>query len=197
MYSAFQQGEADPLPELEIQYADYAVWQRKWVEGEILQRQAEYWKEALAGAPALLELPADHARPAQQDYRGSLCRVVLDEKLTAGLKELSRRHGTTLFMTLLAGLGSTTGTAVGSAGCGDWHAGGQPRAGGDREADWFLRQHAGAAYGSVGLADSVESCWSESRRRLWRRSSIRIFPSSRWWSWRSRCAVWHTVHCFR
>ena len=81
---------------------DYAVWQRKWMEGEILQRQAEYWKEHLAGAPALLELPADHARPAQQDYAGAVCRLVLDGELTAELKELSQRHGTTLFMTLLA-----------------------------------------------------------------------------------------------
>ena len=96
-------GEADPLPALEIQYADYAVWQRKWMEGEILQQQAAYWKGALAGAPALLELPTDHPRPAQQDYAGALAKLTLDEQLTAGLKELSRRHGTTLYMTLLAG----------------------------------------------------------------------------------------------
>ena len=78
-------------------------WQRQWIEGEILQQQADYWKNALAGAPALLELPTDHPRPAQQDYAGAFAELVLDEKLTAGLKELSRRHGTTLFMTLLAG----------------------------------------------------------------------------------------------
>ena len=102
LYGAFLRGEADPLPELEIQYADYAVWQRQWIEGEILQQQAAYWKTALAGAPALLELPADHPRPAQQDYAGAFAELVLDEQLTAGLKALSRRHGTTLFMTLLA-----------------------------------------------------------------------------------------------
>ena len=103
LYGAFERGEGDPLPELEIQYADYAVWQRKWMEGEILQRQAEYWKATLAGAPAVLELPTDHARPAQQDHRGAVVELVLEEQLTAGLKELSRRHGTTLYMTLLAG----------------------------------------------------------------------------------------------
>ena len=102
LYGAFLRGEDDPLPELEIQYADYAVWQRQWIEGEILQQQAAYWKANLAGTPALLELPADHPRPAQQDYAGAFTGLVLDEQLTAGLRELSRRHGTTLFMTLLA-----------------------------------------------------------------------------------------------
>ena len=69
-------GEADPLPELSLQYADYAVWQRKWIEGDILKQQGEYWKTALAGVPAVLEIPADHARPAQQDYAGGLGGVV-------------------------------------------------------------------------------------------------------------------------
>ena len=72
------------------------------MEGEVLEQQAAYWKTALAGAPALLELPADHPRPAQQDYAGAFAGLVLDESLTAGLRELSRRYGTTLFMTLLA-----------------------------------------------------------------------------------------------
>ena len=103
LYGAFLGGEADPLPELEIQYADYAVWQRQWIEGEILQQQAAYWKTTLAGAPALLELPTDHTRPVQQDFAGGFVELVLDEPLTAGLKDLSRRHGTTLYMTLLAG----------------------------------------------------------------------------------------------
>ena len=103
LYRAFLRGEADPLPELEIQYADYAVWQRKWIEGEILQQQAAYWKNALAGAPALLELPTDYPRPAQQDFVGALAKLGLDGQLTAGLKGLGRRHGVTLYMTLLAG----------------------------------------------------------------------------------------------
>jgi hypothetical protein len=101
LYNAFLRGEDDPLPELDIQYADYAVWQRQWIEGEVLQQQAAYWKTALADVPALLELPTDHPRPAQQDYAGAFAEVVLEEELTAGLKELSRRHGATLFMTLL------------------------------------------------------------------------------------------------
>ena len=103
LYGAFLHGEEDPLPELKIQYVDYAVWQRQWIEGEVLQRQASYWKTALLGAPALLELPTDYPRPAQQDFAGGFAKLSLDEPLTAALKELSRRHGTTLFMTLMAG----------------------------------------------------------------------------------------------
>jgi len=103
LYGAFRDGGADPLPALEVQYADYAAWQRRWVEGEILQRQADYWTEALAGAPALLELPTDHPRPAQVDHAGARLRLVLEEDLTSGLKALGRRQGTTLFMTLVAG----------------------------------------------------------------------------------------------
>jgi amino acid adenylation domain-containing protein len=103
LYGAYREKKEDPLPELGIQYADYAVWQRRQMEGTLLKRQTEYWKQALAGAPALLELPANHARPAQQNYAGAMVELVLDEELTAGLKELSQRRGVTLYMTLLAG----------------------------------------------------------------------------------------------
>jgi len=103
LYGAYVRGEKDPLPELPVQYADYAVWQRKWMEGEILEQQAEYWRKNLEGAPELLELPADRARPAQRDYIGAVVPVTLNQRLTAGLKKLSARHGTTLYMTLLAG----------------------------------------------------------------------------------------------
>jgi amino acid adenylation domain-containing protein len=103
LYSVFHDGREDPLPELEIQYADYAVWQRRWIEGEILQQQGAYWKAALAGVPEVLELPADHPRRAQQDFAGAFAQLVLDQQLTSGLRALGQRHGTTLFMTLLAG----------------------------------------------------------------------------------------------
>ncbi|HVG45327.1 MAG TPA: condensation domain-containing protein, partial [Longimicrobium sp.] len=103
LYAAFRRGERDPLPPLPVQYADYAVWQRTWVEGEVLRQQAEYWKTTLTGAPELLELPVDHPRPARQDHAGAALGIDLGEALTAGLKSLGQRHGTTLFMTLLAG----------------------------------------------------------------------------------------------
>ncbi|MGC5821119.1 condensation domain-containing protein, partial [Ralstonia pseudosolanacearum] len=103
LYEAYRAGNADPLPALPIQYADYAVWQRRWLEGGELQRQGTYWEQALAGAPTLLSLPTDRARPAQQDYAGGSVEVIFDDTLSAGLRKLSQRHGTTLFMTVLAG----------------------------------------------------------------------------------------------
>jgi amino acid adenylation domain-containing protein len=103
LYGAFQRGEADPLPELEVQYLDYSVWQREWVGGETLRQQADYWTQALAGVPELLALPTDHPRPAAQDHAGAMAGLELGEELVAGLRALSMRHGATLFMTLLAG----------------------------------------------------------------------------------------------
>ncbi|HEV3050682.1 MAG TPA: amino acid adenylation domain-containing protein, partial [Longimicrobium sp.] len=103
LYGAFRAGSPDPLPPLPVQYADYAAWQRQWVKGEVLQRQADYWRETLSGAPELLELPTDHARPVRQDFAGAWLEVELDEALTAALKTLGQRHGATLHMTLLAG----------------------------------------------------------------------------------------------
>ena len=113
LYGAFVRGEGDPLPELGVQYPDYAVWQRQWMQGEILRQQAEYWKTTLAGAPALLELPADHARPADQEYVGAWHEVMLDEELVIGIKELSKQHGATLYMTLLAGWAALLGRLSG------------------------------------------------------------------------------------
>lgn len=102
-YKAFVRGEADPLPELEVQYADYAVWQRKWITGKVLAQQADYWKSVLDGAPPLLKLPTDHLRPVKQDYAGAFVELVLNEKLSTGLRWLSKQHGTTLYVTLLTG----------------------------------------------------------------------------------------------
>ncbi|WP_331691318.1 non-ribosomal peptide synthase/polyketide synthase [Pseudomonas sp. ZY71] len=102
LYQAFSQGQPDPLPPLTLQYTDYAVWQRRWLSGELLQRQSEFWQQNLAGAPALLLLPTDRVRPAQQGYAGSSVDVVLDERLSAGLRALGQRHGVTLYMTLMS-----------------------------------------------------------------------------------------------
>src|SRR5262245_26098831 len=103
LYNSYRSGQGDPLPSLACQYADYAAWQRRWLSGEVLQRQADYWKSTLAGAPELLELPTDRPRPAQQDFAGSGVEIELDAELTRGLKALSQRRGATLYMTLLAG----------------------------------------------------------------------------------------------
>jgi amino acid adenylation domain-containing protein len=103
LYGAFSRGAENPLSPLRIQYPDYAAWQREWLTGERLQKQSEYWREALAEAPALLELPTDRPRPEQQSFAGGSVPVVIERELAEGLKELSRRHGVTLFMTLLSG----------------------------------------------------------------------------------------------
>ncbi len=102
LYRAFIHGESSPLGDLAIQYADYAVWQREWLEGEVLEKQLTYWKEQLEGIPAVINLPTDHARPAVQSFRGKRQSIELSKELTEGLKRLSRKEGVTLFMTLLA-----------------------------------------------------------------------------------------------
>ncbi|MFN9661595.1 MAG: non-ribosomal peptide synthetase, partial [Cyanobacteriota bacterium] len=103
LYGALRRREADPLPALPIQYADYAVWERRWVAEERLQCQAAYWQDALTGAPVLLELPTDRPRPTVFDQAGAVVPVVIDAALTGKLKALARRHRATLFQVLLAG----------------------------------------------------------------------------------------------
>jgi amino acid adenylation domain-containing protein/thioester reductase-like protein len=90
------------LPDLPIQYADYARWQRRWLQGEVLERQLAYWKQALDGAPPFVDLPLDHPRPAAQTFRGGRETIVLPSSLARTLREFSEREGATLFMTLLA-----------------------------------------------------------------------------------------------
>ena len=101
LYEAFHEGRPARLPELPVQYADYAVWQREWLQGDALAEQLSYWKQALADLP-VLDLPTDRPPPAVASYRGGRLAFELGEDLTRGLKELNRREGTTLFMTLLA-----------------------------------------------------------------------------------------------
>jgi len=101
LYKAFLHGEASPLPELPIQYADFAVWQREWLTGEVLQTGLDFWKEKLDGNLPVLELPTDRPRPALQSYNGSTVSLVLSQELAEGLKALSRRERCTLFVTLL------------------------------------------------------------------------------------------------
>jgi len=113
LYAMHRDGCPSPLPALPVQYADYAVWQRDWVSGPRLQAQAAYWQATLAGAPPELALPTDRPRPAQPDYGGDAVPVVLDASLTTALKALGQRHGTTLFMTLLAAWSALLGRLAG------------------------------------------------------------------------------------
>ena len=150
LYGAFRCGAEDPLPELHIQYADYAVWQRQWIEGEILHRQAEYWKQTLSGAPALLELPTDYMRPVEKDYAGAFAGLVLDERLSfewsAGPEPSSWHH---TVHDASGGLGYFAGQVVGTAGCGDRHSDCQPRACRDRKPDRLFCKYPSTSSGSV------------------------------------------------
>jgi amino acid adenylation domain-containing protein len=102
LYTAFSRGQPDPLPPLALQFADHALWERQPAQAAARAQSLPFWTQHLAGAPALLELPTDRARPAVQSHAGGSLRFALDASLSAGLAALSLRHGTTLFMTLLA-----------------------------------------------------------------------------------------------
>jgi hypothetical protein len=102
LYSNFCNGNPSPLPELPIQYADFALWQRQWLQGEVLETQLAYWKQQLGNNLPVLELPTDHPRTAMQTFRGGKQSLVLSESLSAALRALSVREGVTLFMALVA-----------------------------------------------------------------------------------------------
>ncbi|HEY0019293.1 MAG TPA: amino acid adenylation domain-containing protein, partial [Longimicrobium sp.] len=114
LYGAFAGGAESALPALAVQYADFAVWQRRHLRGPALDRQLAWWKDQLAGAPALLELPTDHPRPAVQSYRGAQVPVELDPALLHRLEALGRREGATLYMVLLAAFQVLLGKYAGS-----------------------------------------------------------------------------------
>ncbi|BAY41877.1 amino acid adenylation domain-containing protein (plasmid) [Nostoc sp. NIES-2111] len=102
LYTAFCAGRSSPLPQLPIQYADFALWQRQWLEGEALKNQLAYWRKQLSGELPILQLPTDHPRPIVQTYAGKTLSFVLPKNLSEELKTLSKQEGITLFMTLLA-----------------------------------------------------------------------------------------------
>ncbi|MFN6565571.1 MAG: amino acid adenylation domain-containing protein [Nostoc sp. ChiSLP01] len=103
-YTAFTQGQTPNFPSLPIQYSDYAAWQRNWLQGEVLEKQINYWKNQLGDASPLLELPTDYPRPAEQSYRGDRFLYSLTPELSAAVKNFSQQQSVSLFMTLLAAL---------------------------------------------------------------------------------------------
>lgn len=102
LYPAFLQGKASPLPELHVQYADFAQWQRQWLQGEVLETQLAYWEEQLRDQPLILDLPTDRPRPSMQTWRGATEMFSLPPDLAEQVRALSRSEGVTLFMTFLA-----------------------------------------------------------------------------------------------
>ncbi|MFP2902660.1 condensation domain-containing protein, partial [Corallococcus sp. 4LFB] len=101
-YEAFTSGSTPVLSPLPVQYADFAAWQRNWLQGEVLDAQLGYWKQQLEGAPSALELPTDRARPPVQSHRGATVEVRIPASIAEGLKALAQRENATPFMTLLA-----------------------------------------------------------------------------------------------
>lgn len=104
LYRSFLLEVSSTLPRLPFQYADFAVWQRQWLSGEVLETQLNYWKDSLLGAPALLELPTDRSRSPVQSFRGSSQKFQLSKELTQKLQTLAQKSGATLFMILFSAL---------------------------------------------------------------------------------------------
>jgi amino acid adenylation domain-containing protein len=102
LYAAFSQGQPSPLAEVPVQYVDYAAWQRQWLQGEELEKRLAYWRQQLADAPERLNLPLARPRPKVQQFGGSAHDVNLSAELTEALKDVSRREGLTLFMTMFS-----------------------------------------------------------------------------------------------
>jgi amino acid adenylation domain-containing protein len=102
LYAAYRESRDSPLPELPIQYADYTLWQHEWLRGDVMDQQLRYWERQLAGAPSMLELPTDRARPAVASFEGAAVRLAISPEVTAGLHALARQEGATLFMVLMA-----------------------------------------------------------------------------------------------
>jgi acyl carrier protein len=103
LYECALNGKPTQLPELAIQYADYAVWQRKWLQGEVLEQQIAYWRERLMGAPPVLSIPSDRPRLEKPTFRGAMHRFALSASLLESVRALSRQQSSTAFMTMLAG----------------------------------------------------------------------------------------------
>jgi amino acid adenylation domain-containing protein len=114
LYAAALEGRAAALPPLPIQYADFAAWQRDWLQGEALEAQLRFWRAALADVPPVLELPTDRPRPAVRAFRGGRRLAPLPPAAAAAAAALGRRHGTTLFMTLLAAFQALLARTTGS-----------------------------------------------------------------------------------
>lgn len=102
IYSAYVEKRPSPLPDLPVQYVDYSIWQRRYLDEDVLRGQLSYWRERLAGAPALLELPTDRPRPPAASFKGSAFRFQLPMGLVRALEEIGRGEGATLFMVILA-----------------------------------------------------------------------------------------------
>ena len=143
-YSAGVQGAGTDLPPLEIQYGDFAAWQRRWLSGEALERQLGYWRDRLAGAPPTLGLPLDRSRRRRAQARGARLPVALRAELSERLGEARAAAPGEPVHGPARALSGSSGAARSEPGPVRRNAGGQPAAAGDRSAGGLLRQHPGA-----------------------------------------------------
>ena len=147
-YRALLEGRQAEVAGLPVQYADFSVWQREWLSGEVLEGQLGYWREQLGGLEEVLELPLDRVRPPVLSYAGARVGFTVPAGVAEGLRGLGRECGATLFMVLLAGFDVLVGRWAGREDV----AVGSPIAGRNRVrgggADRFLREYAGAAGGA-------------------------------------------------
>ena len=144
LYAAFLAGEPSPLPPLPVQYADYAVWQRRWLSGEVLERQVAWWKAHLSGAPAALELPTDRPRPAVMSHRARRQPSRWRRSSSRALARPGQARGRDALHGAAVGVRRAALALVGAARRGGGHAHRRPDAGGDGGPHRVLRQHAGA-----------------------------------------------------
>ena len=138
LYEAFSNGKSSPFERLPVQYSDYAVWQRDWLQGEVLDTQLDYWKKQLETL-SILNLPTDRPRPPRQSYNGARVAIKLPQTLTASLNELSNRIAVTPFMTLLAAFQLLLYRYTGQEDIVGRLAHRQSPAARDRRADWVFR----------------------------------------------------------
>ena len=182
-YEAFRNGETPSLPELSIQYADYASWQRQWLEEGNLEKQLHYWQEKLQDSEPLLPLPTDFPRPAEQQYDGALYTTTFSKELLEKLQALSREEGATLFMTLLSGFQAMLSRYTGKEDI----LVGTPVAGRNRhEAEELIGFFVNTLVmrGDLSGEPTFREFWDGSGRLHWRPMPIRMCPLRNWWmSW--------------
>jgi hypothetical protein len=178
LYESFRKGQPD-VPELPMQFADFAAWQRDWLTGRVLSNQLGWWKERLRDVPAAGGLPTDRPRPPARTYRGSTRHTVVDRPLLADLKALGRREDVTLFMTFLAAFKALLLRYTGQEDC----VVGTPVANRTRlETESLIRMFANALPCVPTPEIHVSGCSRAYGRRQWTPGLIRTCPSTIWWT---------------
>ena len=153
LYVAFQNGQPSPLDDLAVQYIDVVAWQQASLQGEPFEKQLAYWKEQLGGTLPVLDLPADHPRPALQTYRGAHLPFQFPVALTADLNALSQREDVTIFMLLLAAFQVHCASLSWSGRYTHWHSHRQSQKNRDGKAHRVFYQYPGYPHGPVRASD--------------------------------------------